>query len=999
MHRHVVGLLAMMLSLGLSQATWGIQKEEIRKSTRFEPNAWFMENKGQIKDQLGRARMDIDFRLRAHGGLSVFVSNQGLTYQWYFPDDSFTYRMEAKILGANPQATFHAEQAQSYKENYYLSGQSLEASSWSRIVYKDIYPQIDWVIYKKGNQLEYDFIVHPGGNVNQIKWVFEGADQVELDELGGLVVRTPYTEIRESAPVAFLENEQTIDCQFILNGDTLGFQAPVEGGYLRIDPIVSWGTYLGGNLNDLAHSVKRSVDGHVYITGGTASLQDIATTGAYMQSYQGGTGGLPYQGDAFLAKFDSLGNCLWSTYFGGTGEEQANTLALDGDHSVYIAGFTRSNSGLSTPGAHQASLAGGADAFLAKFRADGTLNWSTYYGGTGDESLWITLSASPGGPVYLGFPTNSTAGIASPGTHQELFGGFMDAGLVQFDSSGAFQWGTYFGGTGMDVPFQLRVDEFGHLYVAGFTGSTTQIAGSSSHQGTHGGGDDGFLAKFNDQGSVIWSTYYGSTGSDRFTAVYPVGDSAVYLLGSTNSSTGIATAGAHQTNLAGGEDAFIVRLDTAGQRAWATYFGGPSGDNATPSLALGAHGDLYFGGLTQSTSGIASSGAIYQTIQGIPDAMLGRITQQGQLVWSTYLGGPGIDVIQSMDADPYGYLYLCGETTSGTNIADSNAHQSSFGGGYRDAMLMAIADCDTPATPGIITGPAAPCRGQAVTYMVSPVIGAEKYIWTLPPGWVGSSQSNQITVYPGSQPGTLSVQAQNYCLSSPASSIPVQPAIIAQISVSGDDRICPTDSVELVGVPGADAYIWYHEGVPISSDSSIFVQDSGRYQLIVSGLGCTDSSAYFDLKHWPMPQPSIQYDGTHVSTDQGFTSYQWYFNDQIITGANQYQWKPVANGKYRVVVTDTNGCENSSSIYPLGIQDPGLAGIKVFPNPVSGDIQIHGLDAYQGSLTLINANGQTIWTHPLQPKVSMDAVQPGLYWIIIRDHRGRRLHSQTLVKD
>src|SRR5690606_41677909 len=126
-------------------------------------------------------------------------------------------------------------------------------------------------------------------------------------------------------------------------------------------------------------------------------------------------------------------------------------------------------------------------------------------------SRWITLSGSPGGPVYLGFPTNSTAGIASPGTHQELFGGFMDAGLVQFDSSGAFQWGTYFGGTGMDVPFQLRVDEFGHLYVAGFTGSTTQIAGSSSHQGTHGGGDDGFLAKFNDQGSVIWSTYYGST--------------------------------------------------------------------------------------------------------------------------------------------------------------------------------------------------------------------------------------------------------------------------------------------------------------------------------------------------------------------------------------------------------------------------------------------------------------------------------------------------------
>lgn len=999
MYSRFVGLTALILSLGIPQAVNG--KASVNpESPPMERNAWFMENQGQIRDQSGKVRSDIDFRIMAHSQLSVFIHSQGMDYQWYFPEDSFSYRMEVRIIGANPHSRPRTELPKNYTEHYYLEGEAMTSRAWERIVYPEIYPGIDWILYKKGKQLEYDFLVRPGADIEQIQLEYRGAESLNLTAKGELMVRTLYSQLIESAPIGILEGGQTIDCSFLVDGNRMGFRTAPYQGSLLIDPVVEWGTYLGGTLNDIANQVARSSSGMIYMTGGTTSISNIATVGAFHQSYQGGTGGLNFLGDAFLAQFDSTGQCLWSTYFGGTSDDQGFAVATDGQNGIYMAGATRSSAGIATSGAHQTTNHGGADAFLAKFREDGTLIWSTYYGGTGDENLWVTMSCQEGGPVYLAFPTTSSTGISSPGAHQEVFGGLLDAGLVQFDSSGAFQWGTYFGGTGMDIPFQVQADDYGHVYLAGFTGSTTQIATPGTHQPASGGGDDGYVAKFNDQGHLIWSSYYGGTGTDRLVSVYPVSDTAVYLLGVSNSNAGIATSSVHQPAISGGDDAFFVRLDTAGQRQWGSYFGGSSNEYPTPSLALGIHGDLYFGGSTQSNSGIASPGAMNPLFQGGMDGMLVRFSPQGQIKWSTYVGGPGIDIIQSIDTDPLGYIYLCGETTSGTGIADSTSHQSSFGGGYRDAILLQIADCDTPATPGAIQGPALACPQQPTTYTVPPVPGAQSYLWTLPAGWAGSSQTNQIVVYPGHQSGQISVQALSYCQSSTPSSLSVQASLVASISHSGEETLCVGDTLVLTGGIGATAYEWLWNGQALSTDSILHATDTGSYQLVVHNSQCTDSSAILKIQYWPQTPPKIHFDGNYLVTENHYVQYQWYYDNQPITGANQYRWKPVAMGPYKVVVLDSNGCIQTSELYPMSLSGrERTTRWKVYPNPARTQVQVQIPGDIQGQFIMINAQGQTVLTTRLNARISLDGILPGIYWVLIRDESGNKLHSQILVKD
>src|SRR5690606_6791019 len=142
-------------------------------------------------------------------------------------------------------------------------------------------------------------------------------------------------------------------------------------------------------------------------------------TGVFQQVYGGATAGSFIMGDAYLSKFDAQGTCLWSTYYGGTLEDRGLDLCLAPDSSaVYLAGSTRSTSGIATPGAHQQTLGGNFDAFLAKFDSSGQREWATYYGGAsadGNTYLSTGVVCDLAGNVFLAGATSSTAAISTPG--------------------------------------------------------------------------------------------------------------------------------------------------------------------------------------------------------------------------------------------------------------------------------------------------------------------------------------------------------------------------------------------------------------------------------------------------------------------------------------------------------------------------------------------------------------------------------------------------------
>ena len=364
-----------------------------------------------------------------------------------------------------------------------------------------------------------------------------------------------------------------------------------------------WATYYGGSENDKGISCALDASGNVYMIGTTSSTSGIATAGADETTVN----------DGFLVKFNSSGVRQWGTYFEGTG----NACTTDASGNIYIVGLTNSTSGIATAGAHQTVMSGSGDAFLVKFNSSGVKQWGTYFGGpyTLASGMETGLSCATDAleNVYMTGHTPSTSGIATAGAHQTIYGGSStDAFLVKFNSSGVIQWGTYYGGAGVDIGYSCATDASGNVYMAGDAQQqnlpASGISTIGAHQSAYGGGySDGFLVKFDSNGLRQWVTYYGGNSLDVSFSCATDASGNVYMSGNTQSATGIATSGAHQTTVNG---AFLVSFNSSGVRQSGTYCGGIKNVCTTD-----ASGNVYMTGYTQSNSGIATAGA-HQTANG-----------------------------------------------------------------------------------------------------------------------------------------------------------------------------------------------------------------------------------------------------------------------------------------------------------------------------------------------------------------------------------------------
>jgi hypothetical protein len=364
-----------------------------------------------------------------------------------------------------------------------------------------------------------------------------------------------------------------------------------------------WATYYGGSENDKGISCALDASGNVYMIGTTTSTSGIATAGADETTVN----------DGFLVKFNSSGVRQWGTYFEGTG----NACTTDASGNIYIVGLTNSTSGIATAGAHQTVMSGSGDAFLVKFNSSGVKQWGTYFGGpytlaSGMET-GLSCETDALGNVYMTGHTPSTSGIATAGAHQTIYGGSStDAFLVKFNSSGVIQWGTYYGGAGVDIGYSCATDASGNVYMAGDAQQqnlpASGISTIGAHQSAYGGGySDGFLVKFDSNGLRQWGTYYGGNSLDVSFSCATDASGNVFMSGETQSPNGIATSGAHQTTF---DDAFLVSFNSSGVRQSGTYYGGVRAVCTTD-----AAGNVYITGYTQSNSGIATAGA-HQTANG-----------------------------------------------------------------------------------------------------------------------------------------------------------------------------------------------------------------------------------------------------------------------------------------------------------------------------------------------------------------------------------------------
>ncbi|HUW34881.1 MAG TPA: SBBP repeat-containing protein [Planctomycetota bacterium] len=321
-----------------------------------------------------------------------------------------------------------------------------------------------------------------------------------------------------------------------------------------IDPELAWSTYLGGTDADVAYGVAVDASRNVLITGWTESYG--WTSGGFDTDFGG-----HYLPDAFVVKLSPSGGHLWSTYLEGMGAELGFGVAVDASDNVVITGRTDS---AWVSGGFDTSLNGLEDAFVAKLTPLGGHVWSTYLGGSGNETGWGAAVDAQGSILITG--ETISAGWTLGG-FDTSFNGDSDAFVAKLSSSGEHLWSTYVGGDRVDYGQGVAVDVSGNAVVTGNTDSGGWASGGFDT--SHDGGTDAFVAKFGPSGQHLWSTYLGGSGNDSGWSVATDPAGAIVIAGDTCSANWVS--GGFDATFGGESDAFVAKLTSAGAHLWSTY--------------------------------------------------------------------------------------------------------------------------------------------------------------------------------------------------------------------------------------------------------------------------------------------------------------------------------------------------------------------------------------------------------------------------------------------
>jgi hypothetical protein len=318
-----------------------------------------------------------------------------------------------------------------------------------------------------------------------------------------------------------------------------------------------YSTLVGGSLSDEATGLAVDQNGNTCLTGTTLSADFPTTVRAYDTTFSGG--------DAFLAKVNSSGTGLvFSTFFGGSGEEKGLGISLDASENIFIIGTTTSANLPTTSGAFDKTLGGSQDLFVTKFNAAGnSLIFSTYLGSNGMDGTLGGLAVDNGRNVYVTGFTESNGYPTTSGAFDSAFSGSNEAFLTKLNAAGsALVYSTYLGGSNIEYGRSVGVDAIGNAMVTGYTKSANWPITNDAYDRTFSGDQDIFLTLLNPAGKgLLYSTYVGGSGADRTSAgLAQDAYGNVFIIGSTGSTNFPKTSGAYDRTYGGARDSFILKF-------------------------------------------------------------------------------------------------------------------------------------------------------------------------------------------------------------------------------------------------------------------------------------------------------------------------------------------------------------------------------------------------------------------------------------------------------
>jgi membrane-bound inhibitor of C-type lysozyme len=665
---------------------------------------FFEVNAGQTDAAVQFLARGRGYHLYLTGTEAVMVLCQGRT-----PLHGLPTVLHLQLLGSNPVPHVVGRDVLPGKVNYLLGKDPAKwrtnVSTFAKAEYENIYPGINLVYYGNPGELEYDFVVAPGADPQSIHLNFAGADQVSVDAQGNLVLHADGQTIVLQKPVAYQErngSRQQVASDFVLLDEAsapllqadspgvthaIGFQLASydTSRPLVIDPVLSYSTYLGGGGDEGRSVAVDPKTGDALITG-TTNATSFPTANPLQANGAGDY-------DVFVTRLSADGSALlFSTYLGGSGADSGNGIAVDPNTGQAIVTGTTVSTDFPTVNPLQASNGGTNDAFVARLSADGSaLLFSTYLGGSGaDYANGIAVDSGTGDALVTG-ATNSTNFPTANPLHQHGAGDF-DVFVARLSADGsAMVFSTYLGGSGADYANGIAVDPTtGQALVTGTTNSTN-FPTTNPLQTKNAGDFDVFVARLSADGSaLVFSTYLGGSGADYANAitVNPTTGDAL-ITGATNSAD-FPTANSLQATNSGSNNIFVARLSADGKLLiFSTYLGGSGADYANGIAVDATTGDAVVTGQTNSAD-FPTANPLQPNNGGGNDAFVARLSADGRtLVFSTFLGGGGVDYGRGITVDPTtGDALVTGGTFS-TDFPTANPLQPN-NGGTNDAFVARI---------------------------------------------------------------------------------------------------------------------------------------------------------------------------------------------------------------------------------------------------------------------------------------------------------------------
>ena len=871
------------------------------------------------------------------------------------------HAIKVKFLGSNRNIEIKGADLRSDTRNYFIGNDHSKWASacavYDKIIYEDIYNHIDMEIYVNGTGYKYDFIVHPGGDPQDIQLQYEGADELQVTKQGDFLIKNTVSDILEKRPYSWqTTTDNEIPCSFTLKNNILSFK--VSRHYkanedLVIDPTLIFSTYTGTTGLISGDAATYDSQGNLYGSGGAYNTGFPATTGAYQTVY---TGSSNAGWNMIIAKYAAAGSTLiYGTYIGGKTEAFGYTqpdyplsLYADPTDNIYIFGTSGTTDFPVTSGCYQNKINGTGDYVVCKLNPTGSsLLASTYLGGSNDEGGAFQQKAASifvdaANDVYVVGTTNSTDFPGISGKYQSTINGGYDGMIAKLNSNlSALAWATLIGGSSDDNVCDIKVASNGDIYVCGNTSSTNFPAVGGLHTTALGGTQDGFIAHINSTAtSLSNSTYIGTAQNDKLKFIQLDNLNNVYVLGATTNASYPITTGVYSAP--GTFNYYIHKLDpTLKITAFSTCIGGNSNPNNSniqggtlnefvpTAFGIDACQNLYFtGSVINSTGGFPTTGNAYsKATRGLFICSLQR--NAAALIYASYFGGAtdstnlyfgGSHFHQTSNCryDQFGVLYHTECTTAanyplpGKYSAKINSTTSNDAASFKFDFNFSVPLDSTRLGPDITVCPGSTTTPTIKTITYPLTTTNYLYLWstgaTTPTITVSTSSAGKYWVRIYTSCDTVS-DTLNVILKSPFS-----------LTTGSQPAVCTSKNglayVNVVGSSGGTpVYNWQPN---LGTKDTLKSIAPGTYSVMVTINGCKDSTTATVGTTGGITASAVSRPATCGKNDgMAIASYSG------LAGTPTYTWLPnlgtkdtlpnITVGNYTVVV-NVGGCIDTAKV-------------------------------------------------------------------------------------